>query len=85
MSDQTLAERIAAMIEADKPAPGADDPELRPLSYTFKGAAKATGLSVNTLRREVRAERLKSTKVRGRVLITDDELRRFLKVQASTR
>jgi excisionase family DNA binding protein len=80
MPGTTLAERIAALIEAEKPAetPAQAEPESRPLSYTFKGAARATGLGVTTLRREVRAGRLKKTKVRGRVLITDEELRRYL-------
>lgn len=77
MSEQSLAERIAALIEAEKPPP-APEPEARPLAYTYPGAAKATGLGVSTLRREVRAGRLKSTRVRGRVLITDEELRRYL-------
>jgi excisionase family DNA binding protein len=86
MPDQSLAERIAAMIEADKEAATPPvDPESRPLAYTYKGAARVTGLGVSTLSREVRAGRLKCIKVRNRVLITDDELRRFLKVQASTR
>jgi excisionase family DNA binding protein len=80
MSDQPLADRIAAMIAADKVAKG--EPEARPLSYTYRTAAKATGLGVSTIRREVRAGRLKRIKVRGRVLITDAELRRFLAEQA---
>lgn len=82
MSDQSLAERIAAMIEAEKPPepePAAPEPlPQRPLSYTYKDAARATGLGVSTLVREVRAGRLKRVKVRGRVLITDEELRRYL-------
>jgi excisionase family DNA binding protein len=75
MPDQTLAERIAALIESEKPAP---EPEPPPLSYTYKQAAKATGASVSTLAREVRAGRLKASKLRGRVVITTEELRRFL-------
>lgn len=82
MSDQSLAERIAAMIEAEKPPepePAAPEPPPpRPISYTYKDAARATGLGVSTLVREVRAGRLKRVKVRGRVLITDEELRRYL-------
>jgi excisionase family DNA binding protein len=78
MSEQQvpLAERIAAMIEAEKTAK--PEPDSRPLSYTYQGAARATGLGVTTIRREVRAGRLKRTKVRGRVLITDEALRRYL-------
>lgn len=78
MSDLTLAERIAAMIKAEEPA----KPEQRPISYTYKGAAKATGLGISTLQREVRAGRLHIKRVRGRVLFTDEELRRFLAEQS---
>ena len=77
---QTLAERIAAMLEAEKAAAAQPPPvsDSRPLAYNYEGAAQATGLGVSTIRREVRAGRLKNVKVRGRVLITDAELRRYL-------
>lgn len=79
MSELTLAERIAAMIEAEKPAPApSSEPESRPLAYSLKGAARATGLGEHTIRREVRAGRLKATKIRRRLVVTDEELRRYL-------
>lgn len=77
MSDQSLAERIAALIEAEK-KPAQSEPELRPLAYTYKGAAKALGIGVSTITRDVRAGKLHVTRIRGRVLITDQELRRYL-------
>lgn len=79
---QSLAERIAAMIEAEK-AEKAPHPEPpRPIAYTYKTASHATGLGISTLQREVRAGRLRTTRIRGRVLFTDEELRRFLTEQA---
>jgi hypothetical protein len=78
MSDQSLAERIAALLEAEK-KPAADvEPDSRPLAYSFEGASKATGLGVSTLRREVRAGRLEAKKLRGRVVITAEALARYL-------
>ena len=79
MSDQSLADRIAAMIEAEKPAASSQvEPESRPLAYSFESAAKATGVGVSTLRREVRAGKLHAVRVRGRVVITEEELQRYL-------
>jgi excisionase family DNA binding protein len=82
MPDQSLAERIAALIEAEKPTPPPEPPEPPALAYTVKEAARVTGLGVSTINREVRAGRLHKIRVRSRVLITDDELRRFLKQAA---
>jgi excisionase family DNA binding protein len=65
------------MIEADAP-PAKSELEARPLAYSVKAAARATGLGESTVRREIRAGRLKKIHVRGRVLITDEELRRYL-------
>jgi len=78
LDDQALADRIAAMIAAERAAQAAKAPEPPPLSYTYRSAAKATGLGVSTIVREVRAGRLKAKKVRGRVVILEAELRRFL-------
>jgi excisionase family DNA binding protein len=79
MSDQSLAERIAALLEAEKQQQQTQvEPESRPLAYSFQGASKATGLGVSTLRREVRAGRLRAVRVRGRVVITDEDLQRYL-------
>jgi excisionase family DNA binding protein len=75
-SSPSLAERIAAVIAEHQAASEPD--AIRPLSYTYKTAAKATGLGINTLRREVRAGRLKRKKVGTKVVITDQELRRWL-------
>lgn len=80
MPKQTLAERIADMLAAEMAAAAQPPPvsDSRPLAYGYEGAAQMTGLGVRTIRREVRAGRLKHVKVRGRVLITDAELRRYL-------
>lgn len=83
MSDASLAERIAAMIAAEQP-PAKEPEPTRPLAYNFKDAAKVTGLGVSTLEREVRAGRLKKIRVRSRVLITDEELRRYLAEHAAS-
>jgi excisionase family DNA binding protein len=88
MPDQTLAERIAALIEAEKPPPPPEpdprrEPDPRPLAYTFKEAAKVTGLGVSTIAREVRAGRLHKIRVRSRVLIMDEELQRYLRQSAA--
>jgi excisionase family DNA binding protein len=53
------------------------------LAYTYRDAARVTGLGVSTIRREVTVGRLKNIRVRGRVLITDEELRRYLKQQSA--
>jgi excisionase family DNA binding protein len=77
MPDQApLAERIAALIAADQVGKPVTEP--RRLAYNFKGAALALGLSVSTIQREVRVGRLRATRVRGRVLITEEEMRRYL-------
>ncbi|HLY78630.1 MAG TPA: helix-turn-helix domain-containing protein [Caulobacteraceae bacterium] len=76
MSDQSLAERIAALLEAEKPSQV--EAESRPLAYSFQGAAQATGVGVSTLRREVRAGRLHAVRLRGRVVIPAEELQRYL-------
>ena len=83
MSDRTqrlqeLVEAALAEAEAEAVANARLTVQPRPLAYALKDAHKVLGIGMSSLQREIRAGRLKVKRLRGRVVITTEELERYL-------